>query len=198
MSSRELKSSKQLGFLINTKYCNGCKTCEIACKMERHLPIGLRWRQVRRFENGDATPIPVGISVSMSCNHCAKPQCVEICPENAYTKMPMGQVVHDESVCIGCTKCVAACPYTAPAYDPDRKLTGKCDMCYGRVEAGLQPYCVQCCPNGALKVDIMANLVAAYGTRKDISDYDDGKVVPSGASSANNLLSTNPSIVIKV
>jgi len=158
--------------------------------MERRLPIGIRWREVRRFEDGNVSPIPLAVNLSMACNHCIKPQCVAVCPENAYTKMPMGQVVHKYDLCIGCTKCVGACPYSAPVYNPATERTTKCDMCYDRVVKGLQPYCVQCCPNGALKMDTLENLVAAYGEKQDISDLGDSMVIP--------ISDTNPSIVIKV
>lgn len=186
--------NKRLAFLIDTRYCNNCKTCEIACKMERKLPIGQRWREVRRLEvktpssaNNPATVY----SIPMSCNHCERPACAQVCPQNAYRKMPDGPVVQEQSLCIGCTKCVSACPYSAPVYNPDAFVTGKCDMCYDRLKAGMLPYCVQCCPNNALKIDTYENLVATYGIHQEL-DLPGGigqTVIPSGDE-------TNPSIVI--
>jgi Fe-S-cluster-containing dehydrogenase component len=63
-------------------------------------------------------------------------------------------------------------------------------MCYDRVEAGMQPFCVQCCPNNALKIDTLENLVAAHGRRQDIYEFDNGVIVP--------VATTNPSVIIKV
>lgn len=208
---RKVMSNKRLGFLIDTRYCNNCKTCEIACKMERRLPEGIRWREVRRFEanlenNNEMGHCldghkPYALNVPMSCNHCEKPQCVEVCPMNTYRKLPNGIVMQYNNYCIGCTKCVAACPYSAPVYNPATGRTGKCDMCYDRLEAGLQPYCVTCCPSRALKLGIYENFVAAYGARQDIAEFDNGTVVPIAnvsSSGGGSLSTTNPSIVIKV
>lgn len=33
---------KQYGLLIDYKYCTGCHTCEMACKVEKNLPEG-KW-----------------------------------------------------------------------------------------------------------------------------------------------------------
>lgn len=182
--------NKRLAFLIDTRYCNNCKTCEIACKMERKLPTGQRWREVRRLEvteqSGDHNAYTV-YNIPMSCNHCEEPACVQICPQNAYRKMPEGPVVQIQSLCIGCTKCVSACPYSAPVYNPDVFITGKCDMCYDRLKADMLPYCVQCCPNNALKVDTYENLVARYGAHQELDV--ENTLVPSGGD-------TNPSVVI--
>ncbi len=193
--------NKRMAFLIDTRYCNDCKTCEIACKMERRLPVGQRWRVVRRLEVADqATDTTINnnknavFNITMACNHCEKPQCVEVCPVNAYTKLPNGIVMQKHLSCIGCTKCVAACPYTAPVYNPDTGRTGKCDMCIDRQEIGMEPYCVQCCPNNALKIGDYEDLVASFGANQDLKS----SAKPSAA--ANNFLPdgafTNPSIVL--
>ncbi len=184
--------NKRMAFLIDTRFCNDCKTCEIACKMERRLPIGQRWREVRRYEMLDKATTGhenggnknIVYSIAMSCNHCEKPQCVEVCPVNAYNKLPNGIVAQKNAYCIGCTKCVAACPYTAPVYNPDTMKTAKCDMCLDRLNEGLKPYCVQCCPNNALKVGYYEDLVAAYGSNQDLVPF-----LPDSSI-------TNPSIVL--
>ncbi len=188
--------NERLAFLINTKYCNECKTCEIACKMERKLQPNFKWRKVRSVIKFDenATDRMGGndlnkkVYVAMSCNHCADPQCVAACPVYAYQKMPNGAVVQDNSRCIGCTKCVSACPYSAPVYDKAANKSSKCDMCYARLEKGMKPACVQSCPNNSLKLGHYEALVASYGESQDLGTID-SSVVPSGTK-------TNPSIVI--
>ena len=186
--------NKRLAFLIDTRYCNDCKTCEIACKMERRLKTGIRWREVRRFVKEDPTAANahVVLNVAMSCNHCEKPECVVVCPMNAYSKTAMGPVIHKYENCIGCSKCVAACPYSAPVFDIEMQKASKCDMCYDRLQNGMEPYCAQCCPNDALKVDTYENLVARYGEGQDLSSVPSlNTFVPDGEL-------TNPSIVIKL
>lgn len=38
---------KQMGFYIDSATCIGCKTCEIACKDHKNLPVGVRLRKAR-------------------------------------------------------------------------------------------------------------------------------------------------------
>jgi hypothetical protein len=52
---------------------------------------------------------------------------------------------------------------------------------------------VQCCISRALNCGEYEDLVAAYGSRQDIAEFDNGAVIPNAKTSE-----TNPSIVIKV
>ena len=131
------------GFSIATDRCYGCKTCSVACAIERQAPAGILFRRVRQLNNPD----PVGSAfVSMACNHCDDPACLTNCPVQAYTKLDNGLVVQDHSLCIGCQTCVQACPFHAPSYCEDDSTTYKCDGCYQRQENGQQPICVAACP----------------------------------------------------
>ena len=142
--------SKHLGFLMDMVNCNNCKTCEVACKMERRLPYGIKWRQVRVNEYARGKIFEQGF-LPMSCNHCEKPVCMEVCPVSAYSvDKDTGIVLQDAALCIGCVSCVDACPYGAPVHDNDINKTGKCDFCIDRLKAGLTPACVETCPNNAL------------------------------------------------
>jgi len=53
--------------------------------------------------------------------------------------------------CIGCKKCIRACPFSPPEikYNKEKKIVYKCDLCRGREEG---PICVEYCPQGALSV----------------------------------------------
>lgn len=92
-------------------------------------------------------------SVSVSCNHCANPACVEACPRNAITKDPATGIVSiDEEVCIGCGNCAKVCSYDAPVVFKELHKTYKCDMCKDRLEIGLKPACVAACTMRCLDV----------------------------------------------
>ncbi|EGY24944.1 4Fe-4S binding domain protein [Desulfovibrio sp. A2] len=142
---------KQLGFLVDTEKCIGCFTCAMACKNVYHQQKGIAWRQVH----------PMGESIyphrerawlSLACNHCENPVCLEQCPVKAYAKREDGIVVHDQDACIGCGNCVRSCPYGAPKMNPVEKRAEKCSMCWQRIDAGLDPACVHSCPVGALSI----------------------------------------------
>ena len=89
----------------------------------------------------------------MSCNHCLEPACLEGCPTNAYIKLDNGVVAHQADECIGCQYCTWNCPYSVPAFQPDRRIVTKCDMCLPRLEDGRAPACVDACPTFAITVE---------------------------------------------
>lgn len=156
----------RLGFFINLQRCIGCHTCAVACKETNGLPPGPRWRRVRILEGG-AYPRPFAYAVSMACNHCESPQCVQVCPTRAYTRRPDGLVIHDPGRCIGCQYCTYACPYGAPQYDAAAGKTGKCSGCHTRVDEGLEPACIGACPVRALEFGPLADLERAHPAAAD-------------------------------
>ncbi|MGC4152336.1 MAG: dimethyl sulfoxide reductase anchor subunit [Propionicimonas sp.] len=148
----------QFAFTFDQGRCTGCKACQIACKDDNRLPVGVTWRRVYESSGGALPPEPVGLAAmdvftyytSMSCNHCTDPICVSVCPSTAMHKGEAGLVLVDPGVCIGCGYCAMACPYEAPQYRADLGIMSKCDGCLDRVEQGLSPACVAACPTRAL------------------------------------------------
>ena len=135
----------QLGFIHNNVDCIGCRACEMACKDKNGLPPGPRFRRVQYIEGG-TFPDVFAFKVNMSCNHCAEPACLPACPTGAIWKRADNGVVDiDSTLCIGCRRCEAACPYGAPQWDPISETVKKCNMCIDELEAGRKPYCVMAC-----------------------------------------------------
>lgn len=77
------------GLLIDYEFCTGCHTCEVACKQENDLPVGVFGIKVNEFlvekPNGkisiEYVPFPTDL-----CNLCGrrvregrKPACVHHC-----------------------------------------------------------------------------------------------------------------------
>lgn len=82
----------------------------------------------------------------MSCNHCESPACLPTCPTGALFKRKKDGIVDiDSTLCIGCRRCEAACPFGAPQFDPSDSIVKKCNMCVDEIEAGRKPYCVMAC-----------------------------------------------------
>ena len=108
----------QLGFFIDLTKCTGCQTCTVACKDAHSLEVGRNFRKVLEAESGSwkqdkATGAwhqdVCAYYVSISCNHCADPACVKVCPTKAHFKRKEdGLVVIDTKKCIGCGACAMA------------------------------------------------------------------------------------------
>jgi DMSO reductase iron-sulfur subunit len=147
-----LDAGEQYRFAFDMNACIGCHSCEVACSEQNGLPDGTVWRRVGEIEGGEY-PDTRRFHLSMSCNHCLEPACLEGCPTNAYEKLANGVVAHHADECIGCQYCTWNCPYSVPAFQPDRRIVTKCDMCLPRLEQGLAPACVGACPTHAITVE---------------------------------------------
>ncbi len=147
-----VKPEMQLGFVHHNVDCIGCRACEMACKDKNGLPAGPRFRRVLYVEGG-TYPDVYAYKVNISCNHCAEPACLPTCPTGAIWKRKDNGIVDiDSTLCIGCRRCEAACPYGAPQFDPADNLVKKCNLCVDEIEAGRKPYCVMACMMRVLDV----------------------------------------------
>jgi carbon-monoxide dehydrogenase iron sulfur subunit len=131
----------------------GCHTCELACAGSHSLAgeavlaamNGERPGYRIHVETYRALPVPV------SCQHCEEAACVAACPTGAVHRNSSGKpVLVDETICIGCSMCVQACPFGMMAMTPGGKVAIKCDLCVRRLAKGLLPACVSSCPTHAL------------------------------------------------
>ena len=164
--------SVQYGLVIDKRRCIGCQTCTVACKMTNNVPDGIFWTRAMT-EGGEYMDTPGGVwpnlkmsFITLSCQHCANPACVKVCPVGATWKdSETGVVRQDYDKCIGCRMCMAACPYTGvrsfnweepktsmPHAVGDRDVpvhqkhtVEKCTFCWQRISVGKVPACVSGC-----------------------------------------------------
>jgi formate dehydrogenase iron-sulfur subunit len=158
----------QLGVLVDTTRCVGCRKCEKACN-EINVDLPRRpegffegkavFDEQRRMDyaaytvvNRHEDPADPGdpVYAKMQCMHCLSPGCVSACIVGALSQQPDGAVTYDASKCIGCRYCMVACPFQVPAYEYGNVLTPqvrKCTFCFEtRLSKGQMPACVEACP----------------------------------------------------
>ncbi len=128
----------------------GCHACEVACKAEHHLPVGVN--RTRVVAEG-----PVIIKGKLEllfkrirCLHCSNPPCLEACPVKAIRKRKDGIVFIVESLCTGCRSSAAVCPHEAIDFLSDSSIAQICDLCVHRLDKGQLPFCLKHCMSGAL------------------------------------------------
>ncbi|MDX1685760.1 MAG: 4Fe-4S dicluster domain-containing protein, partial [Saprospiraceae bacterium] len=137
------------GFIIDNRKCIGCHACTTACKSEHDVPIGVNRTWVKQVEKGEFPNTRRLFSV-MRCNHCTDAPCVTICPTEALHYRTDGIVDFDNDRCIACKSCMQACPYDALYIDPENHTAAKCNYCAHRIDVGLEPACVNVCPEHAI------------------------------------------------
>jgi anaerobic dimethyl sulfoxide reductase subunit B (iron-sulfur subunit) len=160
----------QYAFYFDSSACSGCKACQVACKDKHNLPLGILWRRVYEVTGGEWTrrgeawlTTVFAYNISLACNHCEHPICVEVCPSGAMHQRADGIVLVDADKCLGCRYCSWACPYGAPQYDEQAGHMTKCTLCAEELDASLPPACVAACPLRALDCGERAELAAKYG-----------------------------------
>jgi len=137
----------QKSLFVDFEYCIGCRACEVACKQENNIPVGIKWINVIKVGPrmvGDKLRMDF---IPMRCRHCAKAPCIDACPEKAITKRSDGIVLIDKGLCTGCMACIEACSFGAIQLNPQKQVAEKCTLCVHRVDAGLEPACVRACPS---------------------------------------------------
>lgn len=162
----------QLAFIHNNVDCIGCRACEIACKDKNGLAAGPRFRRVSYIEGG-TYPEVFAFKINMSCNHCAEPACLPACPTGAIWKHKENGVVDiDSTLCIGCRKCEAACPFGAPQFNVELNIVQKCNMCIDELEADRKPYCVSACMMRVLDIGPLDQIDAGTYETKAVGPND--------------------------
>lgn len=140
--------------LVDLKRCAGCTSCMLACSLTHH---GVSNPSLSRIQitQDPWGKFPADIQIAQ-CRQCPYPSCVDACPTGAmHADEETGVRTVDESKCIGCERCVNACPFT-----PSRALWNyqdqhaqKCDLCQGTEHwsgGGEQRACEAVCPMRAI------------------------------------------------
>lgn len=138
-------------FVIDVDRCIGCRSCEIACKMENGVALGsYRCRVLTIGPTGEYPNTELHF-LPLMCQQCENPYCLRVCPTGAtYKRQEDGAVLIDQSICIGCGSCKNACPYGVLALNKELRVMDKCDQCQHLQEIGEQPACMKNCAGKAI------------------------------------------------
>jgi len=140
MSGIESSTPATMSFrrLIDYDKCIGCGVCEEVCRfLHENRPLILLYR------------VAEDVDRPISCFHCARAPCIAVCPTNALSYDSQGAVTVSIAKCIGCTSCIAACPFGIPELLPIGHIT-KCDLCKKLRAENLEPGCIATCPSDAI------------------------------------------------
>lgn len=147
--------------VIDLERCTRCDDCVRAC-------AATHGNNPRFLRHG---PSSSGIQIAQACMHCVDPVCMIGCPTGAiHRESDRGNVVINQSTCIGCSTCANQCPYEAIRMVESRNDSGsfvtdedlkpilkatKCDLCLDQYGG---PACERACPHDALRRLDMTNL----------------------------------------
>jgi protein NrfC len=117
--------------LVDSKKCQGCNTCMMACSLTHHGVQSLSLSRIQVTQDPFAA-WPSDKSVTQ-CRQCPSAPCVMACPTGAnHIDTEHGNVrTVDPAKCIGCERCVQACPFDQSRADWNfaEKHAQKCDLC---------------------------------------------------------------------
>ena len=150
-------------FVIDVARCNGCHTCQVACKDEHvgndWTPIakpqpetGQFWLKLEQEVRGSVPKVKVAYRPHL-CMHCDEAPCMDACPvEGVIYKREDGLVIIDPVSCTGCRNCVEACPYHAIYFNEGLNIAQKCTGCAHLLDDGWkEPRCADACPTNVIR-----------------------------------------------
>lgn len=175
----------EVGMLIDTSKCTGCRTCVTACKTWNGLPFEVnklhlnregrprfsadQWIDVAynpyKSQEDEASEGKM-LFTRISCMHCRDAACVKVCPVGAIDHTSFGTVDIDTQRCIGCNYCIANCTFNVIGFNRARNIARKCTFCSDRLKKGQTPACAQACPTGTI----------TFGTRSQIKPLAEARV----------------------
>jgi tetrathionate reductase subunit B len=151
-------------FVIDVGTCNGCYSCQIACKDEHvgndwspyakpQPDTGQFWMRQTEYVRGTVPKVKMHY-IPIPCQHCDEAPCIPACPiEGVIYRRDDGLIIIDPDKCTGCQACVDVCPYDAIFFNESLNIAQKCTGCAHLLDSGewTIPRCADACPTEAIK-----------------------------------------------
>ncbi len=170
---REGFPNRKFVMVVDLSRCKNALVCQKSCNKNHYITGDNAWIKVYKMQESKET---APYWMPTTCQHCDQPACVTVCPVDATFKRRDGLVLIDNTRCIGCRFCMAACPYSVRVFNWDEPNQGevyvnmdmndhpvatpeyagmpsikgtvdKCDFCPHMIDKGQLPHCVSACPN---------------------------------------------------
>jgi tetrathionate reductase subunit B len=129
---------------LDVERCIGCHACSVACKVENKVPLGRFRTKVYYYDQGKFPKVTRNFLPTL-CMQCEDAPCLKACDNHAIERGADGIVRVLADKCDHLGACETACPYAAIGCD-DNDVADKCDFCSHRLDANMEPACVETCP----------------------------------------------------
>ena len=173
--------------VIDLDRCIGCFACEMACKQENNVPLGVHYNKVLSIGPMGKFPDLKQYFLPTVCQHCKDAPCVKVCPTGAaHRDEATGIVTMNPDKCVGCKYCIVACPYNVRFINEKTKAADNCNFCLdSRIKKGnMTPGCVESCKYDAL----------VFGDAADPTSYVAKLLKVKDSVRIRPELGTNPSV----
>jgi electron transport protein HydN len=154
-AAKELKMEKdefpRSGYIKwNPDECTVCSRCVMACSVYHDGSVSYQLSPIKWLEEN--TLHGFRFRKPLFCQQCNHPECYYACPlkdKAMCIDSQTGTRYVNREQCIGCGRCLKACPFEEPriSIDKKKKVAVKCDLCMNRPSG---PVCVQICDRQAL------------------------------------------------
>jgi len=141
--------------LVDTLKCASCQTCMVACSLAHEGSVSPSTARIQvvqdRLHSSDG-------QYQQQCRQCPFPACVDVCPTGACNVDEANGNVRwiNQSKCIGCQRCVDACPFTPSRaqFNAEKRKAQKCDLCKHAEywDSAKGPACIAVCPMNAISL----------------------------------------------
>lgn len=92
----------QKTMVIDLDRCIGCFACEVACKQENNVALGVYYNKVLSIGPMGKFPDIKQYFLPSICQCCKDAPCVKVCPTGATYRTDDGQILVNKEKCIGC------------------------------------------------------------------------------------------------